>query len=72
MVRKKNDSRDADVVCNHNSILLDFWLGEKMISNDKREGMTLSKKDKAILVASMNAIRANLAVVNEMLELNGW
>ena len=42
-----------------------------MISNEKKEGMTLSKKDKAILVASMNAIRANLAVVNEMLELNG-
>ncbi len=22
--RKKSDSRDADMVCNHNSILLDF------------------------------------------------
>ncbi len=32
--------------------------------------MTLSKKDKAIMVAAMNAIRANLAIVDQMLELN--
>ena len=43
-----------------------------MISNERnKEEMTLSKKDKAILVASMNAIRANLAIVDKMLELNG-
>lgn len=42
-----------------------------MISNDKKEtGVDLDKKDKAIIVAAMNAIRANLAIVNEMLELS--
>ena len=40
-----------------------------MISNEKK-GVDLNKKDKAIIVAAMNAIRANLAIVNEMLELN--
>tara|TARA_R100000005_G_scaffold96533_1_gene84243 strand:+ start:5105 stop:5236 length:132 start_codon:yes stop_codon:yes gene_type:complete len=41
-----------------------------MISNEKKEGVDLDKKDKAIIVAAMNAIRANLAIVNEMLELS--
>ena len=40
-----------------------------MISNEKK-GVDLNKKDKAIIVAAMNAIRANLAIVNEMLELS--
>ena len=37
-----------------------------MISNEKSG--KLDKKDKAVIVASMNAIRANIAIINEMLE----
>lgn len=39
-----------------------------MIGNEKSDKM--SKKDKAIIIASMNAIRANLAIIDQMLELN--
>ena len=39
-----------------------------MISNEKSG--KLDKKDKAVVIAAMNAIRANLAILNEMLELN--
>jgi hypothetical protein len=39
-----------------------------MISNEKSDKM--SKKDKAVIIAAMNAIRANLAIVDQMLELS--
>lgn len=39
-----------------------------MISNEKSG--KLDKKDRAVVIAAMNAIRANLAILNEMLELS--
>ena len=39
-----------------------------MISSEKSG--KLDKKDRVVVIAAMNAIRANLAILNEMLELN--
>ena len=39
-----------------------------MISSEKSG--KLDKKDRAVVIAATNAIRANLAILNEMLELS--